>query len=181
VAVHDAAERYRATISGSDAENEPVAFRDGPAPELFEAADRAELAGLLAARVDLFVRRLGYDPENICVLVPLADDIPFVQERLKALGYLSADIRAYEFDFASPQAVRVSTFHSAKGLDFPVVFLFLYRRPYAGSGFDDEMLDTITRNLIYVAMTRAMDSLSVFTLADPKSEAIKDLKRTMEG
>jgi superfamily I DNA/RNA helicase len=31
-------------------------------------------------------------------------------------------------------AVRISTLHSARGFDFPVVFLFLPRRPWFGSG-----------------------------------------------
>jgi hypothetical protein len=85
------------------------------------------------------------------------------------------DIREKNFDFARPGSLRVSTFHSSKGLDFPVILMLLYRPPYTGSGFDDAVHDRMTCNLIYVAAIRAMDQLCVFTLEDPSSAAIGDL------
>jgi superfamily I DNA/RNA helicase len=180
VAIHELAERFRAAVPGFDPDNEPAAFRDGAAPELFYATNRQELLDILVARVDLFVGRLGYDPDNVAVLVPLVDDIEFVRERLVSKGYAVADLRDKSFDFSSPGAVRVSTLHSAKGLDFPVVLLFLYRPPYFGSAFDEMTTDKMTRNLVYVAMTRAMDHLGIFTLEEPKSQALKDLRDSFE-
>lgn len=173
--VHELAERYRAASPGLDAESRPEAYRDGPAPELFVGADRAALLDLLAGRVDLLVRRLGYSPESIAVLVPLGDDVALVRGRLEEAGYASSDIRDRSFEFAGEGGVRVSTLHSSKGLDFPVVLLFLYRAPYFGAAFDEASTELMTRNLVYVAMTRAMDQLAVFALESPSSAAIKDL------
>lgn len=95
--------------------------------------------------------------------------------RLAESGHAAEDIREKNFDFACPGSLRVSTFHSSKGLDFPVILMLLYRTHYTGSSFDDAVHDRMTRNLIYVAATRAMDQLCVFTLEDPSSAAIGDL------
>ena len=175
--IHDLAERFRASSTELDASSDPEAFRDGPAPELFTAPDRAALLELLTSRVDLLVRGLGYDPDNIAILVPMVDDIKFVSSGLAKAGYASSDIRDGSFEFESAGALRVSTLHSAKGLDFPVVLLFLYRQPFFGSGFDEATTESMTRNLVYVAMTRAMDQLSVFALEEPSSTVIQGLMR----
>ena len=173
--IHELAERYRASSPEHDETSRPAAFREGPAPELFTGTDRAVLLELLVGRVDLLVRRLGYAPENIAVLVPQGDDVELVRKRLVTAGYEAADIRERDFDFAKGGALRLSTLHSAKGLDFPVVLLFLYRPPYFGSGYDEATTELMIRNLVYVAMTRAMDQFAAFTLEEPKSPAIKDL------
>ncbi|PKL24601.1 MAG: hypothetical protein CVV47_09185 [Spirochaetae bacterium HGW-Spirochaetae-3] len=72
---------------------------------------------------------------------------------------------------------RVSTLHSAKGLDFPVVLLFLDRAPFFGTGYDDESIERMSANLVYVAMTKAMDRLDVFTLENQESVAIVNVAR----
>ncbi len=53
--------------------------------------------------------------------------------------------------------------HSSKELDFPVILLFLpeivrYNR------FSPETEESLAVNLIYVALTRAMDHLNVFVI-----------------
>ena len=70
--------------------------------------------------------------------------------------------------------------HSSKGLDFPIVLLFLYKEPFTGFYYDDETRHKMTRNLIYVAMTRAMDHLNVFTLDKKNKPTIDDLVELMK-
>ena len=181
VQIHELAERYRTSGSGVDSENQPEAFREGPAPELFQGTNRNELADLMIARVRLFTRTLGYDNDNLCVLVPLNDDIVFVRDRLAVAGFPVADIKDKDFIFASTGSIRISTLHSAKGLDFPVVLLFLYRAPYFGSDYDEASVDRMTRNLVYVSATRAMDHLNVFALDDPSNPAIAGLVEAFES
>lgn len=79
------------------------------------------------------------------------------------------------FDFNETGSILISTLHSAKELDFPVVFLFLYRPPYFDSAYDAETSERMTRSLVYVSATRAMDQLDVFALNVPSSPAIADL------
>lgn len=175
VSLHELAERYRRGGAGGDEESQPLAFRDGPAPELFQGPDRQALADALAARIRLFTGPLGYEPDNLCVLAPRKDDLAFLRERLAADGITLADIRALDFDFSASGSVRATTLHSAKGLDFPVVFLFLSRPPYFGEAYDEAATERLARNLIYVALTRAMDHLDVFTLDSPQSPAVREL------
>jgi superfamily I DNA/RNA helicase len=68
----------------------------------------------------------------------------------------------------------VSTLHSSKGLDFPVVLLYLPSLPSAAD-YDEKSADSLARNLIYVAMTRAMDNLNVFVLEEARERAVQEL------
>ena len=165
--IHDAAESYR-QLCGTDIEGETVvthAFREGPAPELYTARSREELAGLLVEKTSLFIEKLGYDPENITVLAPGKADVTAIRDRLSRRGIPSADIRDESFSFAAPGLVRVSTLHSSKGLDFPVVLLYLPSLPLSAE-YDEAAAESLARNLIYVAMTRAMDNLNVFVMEE---------------
>jgi hypothetical protein len=180
VQVHRLAERYRQASSVSDPDNVPEAFREGPLPELFQAQDRAALLESLVQRARLFIEVLGYELQNIGILVPFNEDAAFIRERLAPLDMPLSNIRDPEFSFEAAGSIRVSTLHSAKGLDFPVVLLFLDRPPYFGSGYDEESLLRMTANIVYVAMTRAMDHLNVFTLEKPECQAIANLVGSFE-
>ncbi|MDX9958839.1 MAG: 3'-5' exonuclease [Spirochaetia bacterium] len=181
VQIHELAERYRSIDSCHDHENAPEAFRDGPVPELFRAQDRKALLELLVLRLRLFIETLGYEAQNIGILVPANDDITFIRERLQPLGIPLVNIREPDFAFDSTGQVRSCTLHSAKGLDFPVVLLFLDRPPFFGSGYDEESVDRMSANLVYVALTRAMDHLNVFALDKPDCHALENLVRAFDA
>jgi hypothetical protein len=181
VQIHELAERYRSIDSCHDPENSPEAFRDGPVPELFRAPDRKALLELLVQRLKLFMDTLGYEAQNIGILVPSKDDIAFIRERFEPLDISLANIREPDLSFDSTGQVRICTLHSAKGLDFPVVLLFMDRPPFFGSGYDEESVDRMSANLVYVALTRAMDHLNVFTLEQPGCHALESLARAFEA
>lgn len=175
VELHEITERYRRTGGGSDVENEPFAFRNGPRPELYKAADAEEMFGLLEKRLFLFLDTLGYSPENICIIVPRDDDLQGLNARLSAEGLSLVDIREKGFDFVETGSVRLTTMHSAKGLDFPVVLLYIPSFHVINSSMDPATSDRMARNLIYVAMTRAMDHLNVFIREETENAALLDL------
>jgi hypothetical protein len=172
--IQEAADRYRALTRREEEEPNPQAFREGPVPELYAAATRDEMDRLLLARVALFVDTLGYDPENVTVLAPTRGDVARIGQLLARAGRPWVNIHDESFVFSQAGAVRLSTLHSSKGLDFPVVLLYLPGLPAHGD-YDDAAGDTLARNLIYVAMTRAMDNLSVLTLAAPAEKPLADL------
>lgn len=177
--IQEVADRYRARGRLKDEEPNPQAFREGPVPELYTASSRDEMDRLLLARVALHVDTLGYDPENVTVLAPTRLEVARVGQLLERSGRAWVNIRDEAFSFGQGGAVRVSTLHSSKGLDFPVVLLYLPGLPARGD-YDEEAGDTLARNLITVAMTRAMDSLSVFTLAAPAERPLADLVAVFE-
>lgn len=178
VQIHNAAETFRQKggVLATDQEHVPEAFRSGPPPECFAAGDDEALLGKLTAQASLFIDTLGYSPENVCAVAPTGTWIERIAGALAKNGYESADLREPEFSFHRRDVIKLSTLHSSKGLDFPVVLLFLPEMPYAGTRFDTRSKDRITRNLIYVAMTRAMDHLNVFVLADATDQALADAR-----
>lgn len=147
-----------ARFAGADAQ--PFAFREGPLPELHVVDAAEELFPLLLAKLHLFTNHLAYEPENIAVLVPHTDDLAELEAALIAEGVDVTVMTSRDFTFTASGAVRLSTLHSSKGLDFPVVILYLphlHRR----ERFDAESTERLLRNLIYVGLTRAMENLSV--------------------
>jgi hypothetical protein len=180
--IHDLSETYR-ELCGPDIDGEPVtthAFREGPSPELYRAGTREDLLKLLIEKVSLFIEKLGYDPENVTVLAPSKTDVGLIQDKLARRGIKSANIRDESFSFTAEGLVRVTTLHSSKGLDFPVVLLYLPSLPVSPE-YDESSAEALASNLIYVAMTRAMDNLNVFVMEEPREKAIRELVTAMSG
>jgi superfamily I DNA/RNA helicase len=130
----------------------------------------------LVRKAYLFIEKLSYDPENLSVLAPGKADLELLAGMLGRAGYACVNIRDDGFTFKEQKTVRLSTLHSSKGLDFPVVLLFLPGLPPRGE-YSEEEAERLQRNLIYVAMTRAMDNLNVFTLEAPREKPMQDLQR----
>jgi superfamily I DNA/RNA helicase len=141
----------------------PFPFREGPPPELYTARSVEELQRLLLEKIRVFLEELGYDAENLCILVPRKCEIEGLRRVLEKAGLELEAIREEQFSFRSTGKVRVSTLHSSKGLDFPVVLLYL---PYLSrrQAYDDAQTELLLRNLLYVGITRAMDNVNAFLL-----------------
>ncbi|HUX20399.1 MAG TPA: UvrD-helicase domain-containing protein, partial [Spirochaetia bacterium] len=169
--IHEAAEAFRGlSPEGTwDTTNEPFAFREGPPPELYLADTEEELLELMMRKVTLFVDDIGYEPENVAILVPRNVEIENAGNALTARGRNWTNVAGKDFGFSEQGSIRLCTLHSSKGLDFPVVLLYLpylHRREL----FDEERTEKLMRNLVYVGMTRAMDCLNVFIR--PQEDAI---------
>ena len=173
--IHELAERFLAAgaVPAQD-ERGASAVRDGPGPELVTAKSEAELLSKLQRYLELATGRLGYDPENIGILTPHNAAIDLIRTRLANAGCVSASIRDDKFDFSSPGIVRLSTLHSSKGIEFPVVLIFAPSLSSTGE-FDEKTTLAMQRNLIYVALTRAMDHVVVFTLENTDSTVLQEL------
>jgi len=141
----------------------PFPFREGPVPEYYGAGSVEELKGLLLEKILVFIEELGYDPENLCILVPRNREIEPLRKHLEGAALEIEEISGEEFSFRSAGRIRVSTLHSSKGLDFPVVLLYL---PYLHRRrqYDEEQTERLLRNLLYVGITRAMDNVNVFAV-----------------
>lgn len=156
--VQEVADRFAAR----GAEAQPLfAFREGPPPELYTAASPVALTSILIRKLNLFLGSLEYEPETVCILAPHNDALLHVSDVLEESGIPASVITDKEFSFASRGQVRISTLHSSKGLDFPVVLIYL---PYLRrrEQYDQETTERLLRNLIYVGLTRAMENLNVF-------------------
>lgn len=120
--------------------------------------ENTRLSELLIQKVRIFIEEAGYSPENISILIPSVKVKERIEQGLGKAGYESVWIKDEDFDFKQEGVIRLCPIHSSKGLDFPVVMLYL---PffYPPKTEDDEKKQ---RNLLYVAITRAMDNLNIF-------------------
>lgn len=175
--IHDLAERFRK----NDENEESTAFRDGPHPELFTASETEDLYTLLNQRIHFLIDVLEYDPENIFILVANAGMEKKVSRLVYENGYDTVNVKDDAFDFLNSRQIRISPFHSSKGLDMPVVLLFLPKIfPVNAESYSGETTELLQRNLLYVCMTRAMDMLNVFMKDEPDSPILIDLKNAFE-
>ena len=177
IPIHRFAENFkkRSPYTSRDASEEAVAFRDGPAPEIYIPEEGESLSYLLIRKVMVFIEEIGYSPENIAILIPSVKLKKRIEQELEKAGYGSVWVKDEEFDFHREGVVRLCPIHSSKGLDFPVVMLYL---PYLFQPKSEED-EKKQRNLLYVAVTRAMDNLNIFINAE-KNSVLQDLIESLE-
>ncbi|MBU0581489.1 MAG: UvrD-helicase domain-containing protein [Candidatus Margulisbacteria bacterium] len=109
---------------------------------------------LLESKQEDDFERLG----NIQELVSIAQEKENSLTDFLAEIALMSDLRDWE---AQEEAVTLMTLHSAKGLEFPVVFMTGLEEgllPYFRSQFDNNLLEE-ERRLCYVGITRAKEKL----------------------
>lgn len=177
VQIHALAEHFRSG-SASAGPSVTTAFKDGPMPELHVDCRADALRTRLWERACFFTDALGYDPANICIIVPSKTDFGHFSSFAAESDVQVMSIVDEKFSFEEEQrnVMRMTTLHSAKGLDFPVVLLFLTGETKSSEAYDQTVHETLSRNLIYVAMTRAMEHLQVFVLEDPGNKILGDVK-----
>lgn len=133
--------------------------------DMFSALDAVE-AFLRVAMSDLLV-----GAGSCCVLVPRNADGPVVARYLEHHGLPARYMASSSFDIGAP-GIKITTFHAAKGLEFPVVaVLDRPLLPITGRDSEEGRLERQEeaerdRRVRFVAMTRAMHALA-YVRADP--------------
>lgn len=105
--------------------------------------------------------------ENIKELRSVASQFPVLNEFLENVALVEAEQQANPGSSGSKNVVTLMTLHSAKGLEFPVVFMVGMEEglfPHSRALFDMNELEE-ERRLAYVGITRAMELLFL-TFAD---------------
>jgi len=89
-----------------------------------------------------------------------------------------------EFDILE-ERIKILTIHSAKGLEFPVVFILGLHAgilPHPQQAIDDEEADLAMerdRTLLYVGMTRAAEALYMVTSSENPSPFIAEVTKLL--
>ena len=178
--INEVAEKYRSMIKGRVSESAPAPFRLGPPVELIDLKDGNELFSTIVNRVKMCISDLEYEPGNICIVMNSQnkDRYEKLMELLLQSGIKSEGIKDKKFttENLTNDKVVISTLQSVKGFDFPVVIL-VADDSIRVTTYDEENNDKIHRNLLYVALTRAMDMLTVITCNSLENVAIEDLKK----
>lgn len=177
--IHQYAEEYRNTFKNKDQTTAPDSFRPGPPVEHITCKNTDEIMKQMIQQIKLLINGLNYAEENICVIANQSKKLEKFKELLdKTLG-IESNIIDSSFDFEKTSGVRLCTMQNCKGLDFPVVLLLADHRIQGAensSAFDSETFMTQQFNLVYVALTRAMEMLYVYTSANSSYEPFVRLK-----
>jgi superfamily I DNA/RNA helicase len=142
---------------------------------LIEAANPAEEAELIAERIAKAVSE-GKSLNDIAVLFRTRHRIDGVSRALQRKGIAIQAMQAQgatRFDWSRP-SVKLITMHSAKGLEFPAVFIAgLDSMPWKDEPLEEEV------RLLYVGMTRSTQEL-VLT-ASGMSPIVQRVQNSLES
>ncbi len=153
----------------------------GPRPKVYLAPDRAAEFDWLREQIYAATREIRQGLEAVAVLVPSHDLLRDVVTELarRELRYEVVEPNN-PLNLTSP-AVKVMTIHSAKGLEFPIVFLpcldegRLPRHIEMTEDYAEKMAEQ--KRLFYVACTRAMYRLYVTASRRAPSPFVTQLDR----
>lgn len=152
-----------------------TAGRRGPLPVLIEAANPAEEAELIAERIAKAVSD-GKSLNDIAVLFRTRHRIEGVSRALQRKGITVQAMQAQgatRFDWSRP-SVKLITMHSAKGLEFPLVFIAgLDSMPWKDEPLEEEV------RLLYVGMTRSTQELVL--AATGNSPIVQRVKNSLDS
>jgi superfamily I DNA/RNA helicase/mRNA-degrading endonuclease RelE of RelBE toxin-antitoxin system len=149
-----------------------AATTDGPKPLLLGYQERADAEDYLVREIARLCQTGDYRPGDIAILAKRKDTLTTLEKVLRREKIPARYFKDSDFDVLENQ-VKLITMHSAKGLQFPVVFLvelaekfipYLYNLPTAE--YDARLVQE--RKLFYVAITRASDRLyMLYPKVDP--------------
>lgn len=132
---------------GSDDNRRYKSLSHGPVPEVLEAENVDVALGLAVSRVTEWIGTSGEGSRpTVCVMAPTTKLRDAVAHALNERGMVTTTIQADSVDHAESTAVRVSTMHRAKGLEFDRVVVLAH----GSADAEDDVAQ-----LFYVSLTRA--------------------------
>jgi len=164
-------------------EKEYARFRHGPLPVLlsFESPEQ-EYTGVAGEILSLLQQ--GYLPKDMVILQRHRDGSERIAQELRKRGIACSVVKG-DLDVMEP-VVKVCTFHSAKGLEFEVVFIcgleqFRTDEPVDTQSEEFQQLLDQERKLLYVGMTRARQMLYITYSGAGPEWIVGRLQRKLKG
>ncbi|PJF42140.1 MAG: hypothetical protein CUN50_05270 [Candidatus Thermofonsia Clade 1 bacterium] len=157
---------------------EPIE-RNGPKPTIIECDRASKIQSALREKLLSLIEGETFRLCDFAILAPTND---LCEEYRRALtdSHIAAVTHKEDFNLFEEQ-VKILTIHSAKGLEFPVVFVvglqedILPRKSYALSEEELALHLERERTLLYVAMTRASEGLFLMTSQERPSRFLKEI------
>jgi superfamily I DNA/RNA helicase/mRNA-degrading endonuclease RelE of RelBE toxin-antitoxin system len=153
--------------------------RDGPKPLLARYAHREQGVDFLIEEILQLCQSGQYRPGDVAILARQKNsfDTLYIKDRLAKAHLPWVFFRSNKFQLLENE-VKLVTMHSAKGLEFPVVFIVDLLDgilPNRHSTSEPEKLDQ-ERKLLYVSMTRAAERLYLLYPRAHYSRFIRDIE-----
>ena len=110
------------------------------------------------------------------ILISIAEDDETIEEYLQKVEKLKEELQKHTI---TKEGVALSTFHSAKGLEFDRVYLIdVFDRVCPSTLLtENRTMYYEERRLFYVAMTRAINQLFIVKLKDMECSFINEIER----
>jgi len=163
---------------------EPIE-RVGPRPCLIQTERISQVQKALIEKLLSLVEGETFRLADFAILAPTNDLCEEFQRALTRENLRSVLHRDEEFNLFEEQ-IKILTIHSAKGLEFPVVFVVglhedvLPRKSYALSEEEQALHLERERTLLYVAMTRAAEGLFLFSAQERPSRFLRELEAVVD-
>ena len=152
--------------------------RLGPKPILAQYSETSEAMLFVIHTIIKLCQSEKYRPGDIALLARNDDlSLAALRKLLSKENIPWAHFRDEQFEILENQ-VKLLTMHSAKGLEFPVVFLIDLREgtiPYIASRETEEADLAQERKLFYVSMTRASERLYLLYPKQDRCRFIRDI------
>ncbi len=176
--IAEAAHNFLRSVGAGDGDTLAQGYvHSGPRPELFAAHDSERQFDWLYDRIHQAMQEIRQKWEAVAVLVRSNDLGEQIAARLDAQGMPAMFVSGGRHLDLSAPCVKVITMHSAKGLEFPVVFVPCLNQDVLPRNLDETAEDyreklAEEQRLFYVAMTRAMRRLYVSFESTAPSEFV---------
>lgn len=177
-------QRYDPLALKKDGELVPIveSDNDGPLPEVFIASSLKQQAGPVAEWLEKKIA--AFPDDSIGVVIPGKSQREMFEEELNARGIPYCLLKQEENPELLSPGVKLVTYHAAKGLEFDHVAVTCLRDgtmphcpdPNLAEDERQEFLAT-ERRKVYVAITRAMFTLAIFSTA--KSQFVDEMDQDL--
>jgi hypothetical protein len=131
---------------------------NGLRPRLFKCGDVNSTIDLLIKKIKIDIEEFNLDLKDILIICPSNYVIKQIVDRIE---YPTIYLKDRDIDF-NKSSIKISTIYSSKGCGFAYVYLFIDNKIYINNSLDKAEKDTVLKRLIYVALTRSMNSLNIF-------------------
>ena len=156
--------------------------RQGPSPVVLKATNAFGQFELVRERILDLVSDQAFRLSDFAVLCPTNQLCEQCQRELEHAGLRTVLHKDSDFDLLE-ERIKILTIHSAKGLEFPVVFLvgLMVGVLPSSQGLQHSEAEEAQlyieqqRTLCYVGMTRAAEALYLLTVRGAESRFIKEL------
>ncbi len=134
----------------------------------------------IANKINELIHSGDYKADDICLMTKNKTQFDSLKQYIEKKN-ISVQIikKASNQNSFQDNSVKMLTMHSAKGLEFPIVFIYgLYDGiiPYVNNNIDNQDIQISTeRKLLYVGMTRAKNKLFMSSLKNKPSSLLAEI------